>query len=64
MLAFLHSIRIYVALEPVDMRKQYDGLWAAAQRQLSEDPKHGAVFVFTNRERTRLKLLYWDGTGA
>ena len=64
MLAFPHSIRIYVALEPVDMRKHYDGLWAAAQEQLSEDPKHGAVFVFTNRERTRLKLLYWDGTGV
>jgi transposase len=64
MLAFPHSIRIYVALEPVDMRKQYDGLWAAAQQQLNEDPKHGAVFVFTNKERTRLKLLYWDGTGV
>lgn len=64
MLAFPHSVRIYVALEPVDMRKQYDGLWAAAQQQLGEDPKQGAVFVFTNRERTRLKLLYWDGTGV
>jgi transposase len=64
MLAFPAAIRIYVALEPVDMRKQYDGLWAAAQHQLGEDPKNGAVFVFTNRERTRLKLLYWDGTGV
>ena len=53
-----------MALAPVDMRKQYDGLWAAAQEQLNEDPKHGAVFVLTNRERTRLKLLYWDGTGV
>lgn len=64
MLAFPAAIRIYVALEPVDMRKQYDGLWAAAQQQLGEDPKRGAVFCFTNRERTRLKLLYWDGTGV
>ena len=64
MRAFPHSVRIYVALEPVDMRKQYDGLWAAAQETLGEDPKHGAVFCFTNRERTRLKLLYWDGTGV
>ena len=63
MLAFPAAIRIYVALEPVDMRKQYDGLWAAVQEQLGEDPKEGAVFCFTNRERTRLKLLYWDGTG-
>jgi transposase len=64
MLAFPAAIRIYVALEPVDMRKQYDGLWAAAQQQLGEDPKQGALFCFTNRERTRLKLLYWDGTGV
>ena len=64
MLAFPHSIRIYAALAPVDMRRQYDGLWAAAQQQLGEDPKQGAVFCFTNRDRTRLKLLYWDGTGV
>lgn len=64
MLAFPAAIRIYVAFEPVDMRKQYDGLWAAAQQQLSEDPNSSAMFCFTNRERTRLKLLYWDGTGV
>ena len=64
MLAFPHSVRIFVAVAPVDMRKQYDGLWTAAQQQLGEDPKNGAVFVFTNKERTRLKLLYWDGTGV
>jgi len=64
MLAFPAAIRIYVALEPVDMRKQYDGLWAAAQAQLGEDPKQGAMFCFTNKGHTRLKLLYWDGTGV
>lgn len=64
MLAFPGGIRIYVAVQPVDMRKQYDGLWAAAQEQLNEDPKSGAVFCFINKERTRLKLLYWDGTGV
>lgn len=64
MLAFPAAIKIYVAVEPVDMRKQYDGLWAAAQQQLHEEPKNGALFAFTNRERTRLKLLYWDGTGV
>lgn len=64
MWAFPRSVRIFVAVEPVDMRKQYDGLWSAAQLQLGEDPKQGAVFCFTNRERTRLKLLYWDGTGV
>lgn len=64
MLAFPAAIKIYVAVEPVDMRKQFNGLWAAAQDKLHEDPKCGAVFAFINKERTRLKLLYWDGTGV
>jgi transposase len=64
MLAFPHSVRIFVAVEPVDMRKQFNGLWAAVQERLHEDPKSGAVFCFINKDRTRLKLLYWDGTGV
>lgn len=64
MLAFPAAIKIYVAVQPLDMRKQFNGLWAAAQEQLGEDPKNGAVFAFINKERTRLKLLYWDGTGV
>lgn len=64
MLAFPAAIKIYVAVEPVDMRQQFNGLWTAAQEKLHEDPKQGAVFCFTNKNRTRLKLLYWDGTGV
>lgn len=64
MLVFPAAIKIYVAVEPVDMRKQFNGLWAAAQDKLHEDPKSGAVFAFINKGRTRLKLLYWDGTGV
>jgi len=64
MLTFPSALKIYLAVEPVDMRKSFNGLWAAASEQLHEDPKSGAVFAFINRERTRLKLLYWDGTGV
>lgn len=64
MRAFPAGIRIFVAVQPVDMRKQFNGLWAAAQEQLGEDPKSGAVFCFINKSRTRLKLLYWDTTGV
>jgi transposase len=64
MLAFPAAIRIFLAVRPVDMRKSFNGLWAAVSEQLGEDPKGGAVFCFTNADRTRLKLLYWDGTGV
>ena len=55
---------IYLAVEPVDMRKSFNGLWAVASEKLKEDPKRGAVFAFTNKKRNRLKLLYWDTTGV
>lgn len=64
MLAFPAGLRIYLAVEPVDMRKQFNGLWAYAVEKLKEDPLNGAVFVFSNQERNRIKLLYWDGTGV
>ncbi|MEZ5276974.1 MAG: IS66 family insertion sequence element accessory protein TnpB [Opitutaceae bacterium] len=64
MLAFPAGLRIFLALEAVDMRKQFNGLWAVASEKLREDPKSGAVFAFTNKKRDRLKLLYWDGTGV
>ncbi|MCC5023301.1 MAG: IS66 family insertion sequence element accessory protein TnpB [Candidatus Synoicihabitans palmerolidicus] len=52
-----------MAIEPVDMLKQFDGLWSLATGVLREDPRSGAVFVFSNKRRNRIKLLYWDGTG-
>ena len=55
--------RIYLAVEAVDMRKQFDGLWAVAREKLREDPRAGAFFVFTNKRRNRVKILYFDGTG-
>jgi transposase len=64
MLSFPAGFKIFLALDPVDMRKQFNGLWAAASEQLREDPRQGAVFVFSNRDRDRIKLLYWDGTGV
>ncbi len=64
MLPIPTNIRIFLACKAVDMRKQFDGLWAEAKNQLGEDPFGGALFVFSNRDRNRVKLLYWDGTGV
>lgn len=63
MLTFPSALRIYLAVEPVDMRKQFNGLWSLAQEKLSEDPRGGALFVFANKDRDRIKMLYFDGTG-
>ena len=64
MLAFAATQRIYLAVEPVDMRKQFNGLWAIAAEKLREDPFSGAMFVFTNKDRDRVKILLWDGSGV
>lgn len=58
------GLKIYLAVAPVDMRKQYDGLWALAVQELQVDPFSGALFAFSNKERNRIKLLYWDGSGV
>lgn len=63
MLGFPSALKIYLAVEPVDMRKQFNGLWTLATEKLREDPRQGALFVFTNKPRDRLKMLYWDGSG-
>jgi transposase len=63
MLSFTGSLKIYVAVEPCDMRKSFQGLSALTATALHQDVRSGALFVFSNRTRNRLKILYWDGTG-
>ena len=63
MLSFTGSLKVFVALEPCDMRKGFEGLHAAVSERLKEDVRSGALFVFTNKRRSRLKVLYFDGTG-
>ena len=63
MLSFTGSLKVFVALEPIDMRKGFEGLHAAVTEKLKGDVSSGALFVFTNKSRTRLKIIYWDKTG-
>jgi transposase len=52
-----------VCTEPVDMRKQHDGLAGATSLLLGADPMSGQLFLFFNRKRNRLKLFWWDRGG-
>jgi transposase len=63
MLSFSGSLKVLVALEPCDMRKGFNGLHALVTERLGEDLKQGALFVFSNRRHTRIKIICWDGTG-
>lgn len=63
MLMLPTALKIHLAIEPVDMRKQFNGLWALATERLKEDPRAGAAFIFGNKDRNRIKIPYWDGTG-
>ena len=63
MIALTSATRVFVSLDPVDLRKSFSGLQGLVQQQLLQDPLSGHVFMFTNRNRNRLKLLYWDGSG-
>ena len=56
-------VRIYLATEPVDLRRGFDGLAATTRSLIGLDPMCGHIFVFLNRRRNRVKLLAWDRTG-
>jgi len=63
MLNLTGSLRVFLAVEPVDLRMSFNGLHGVVLDRLEEDPCSGALFVFTNKRRNRIKSLYWDGTG-
>lgn len=58
------NMKVVLAVEPVDLRKSFHGLYAAARSHLDEVPEDGALFLFTNRTRNRVKVLCFDGTGC
>ena len=63
MLSISRTTRVFLATEPTDMRKGFDGLFALVENVIREDPFSGHLFVFRNRRRDRLKVLWWDTDG-
>ena len=63
MLNFPHTVRIFVALDPIDMRKSHHGLAAIVSEQLGLDPLSGHFVFFTNKRRNLAKILFFDRSG-
>lgn len=63
MLSITPTVNVFLALDPVDMRKGFHGLTALVESILSQNPLSGHWFVFINRRRDRVKILTWDGSG-
>jgi transposase len=57
------NAKIFLCRQATDMRKSYDTLAALASSVLDEDPLSGALFVFLNRPRNRIKILYYESGG-
>jgi transposase len=62
-IAIPHTVRVFLGTQPQDFRKSIDGLAAVVSSHLQRDPLTGDVFVFHNKRRTALKVLYWDHGG-
>jgi transposase len=63
MIALPAQIRVFLYRSPTDMRKSFHGLVALVESAVKQDPLSGSLFVFLNRQRDRIKILYWGQTG-
>ena len=63
MLSLPPAVRIFIARGATDMRKSFDTLAALVCNVIDEDPQSGHLFVFINKRKNRLKILWWDRSG-
>ena len=63
MLNVTNNVQIYLCTSPTDMRRSFDGLSSLVASVMNKDPLSGHLFLFLNRRRDRIKLLYWDNDG-
>ena len=57
------EVKVWLCTTPTDMRRSFDGLSGMVKHQLQEDPLSGQLFVFINRRKTQVKVLYFDRSG-
>jgi transposase len=57
------ATKVYLAVGATDLRKGFDGLYGLAREALGLEPLSGHLALFCNRQRNRLKILFWDGNG-
>ncbi len=63
MISLAHSVRVFLHAQPTDLRKGFDALCGLVTTAFAHDPTSGHLFLFVNRRRDRLKILYWDRDG-
>jgi transposase len=63
MLSFPANVRVFLCTSAVDLRQSFDGLMTLVGQVFQRDPLDGHFFLFLNRRRDRIKLLYWDRDG-
>lgn len=60
---FTRGLKVCLAAQPADLRRSFEGLALLVRGALQEDERSCRIFVFTNKRRDRIRMLYWDGTG-
>ena len=63
MISLPYSVRVFLHTPPTDLRKGFDALCGLVTTAFGQDPTSGHLFLFVNRRRDRLKILYWDRDG-
>ena len=57
------SLKVHVAVGATDLRKGFEGLQGIVRSRMEADPSSGHLFVFSNKGKSRIKILYFDGSG-
>jgi transposase len=63
MLGLSANLRYFLCCSAIDIRNGFDGLAGIVRNHLKKDPVSGDIFIFLNKNRSHIKLLYWDGDG-